>query len=196
MRKGLICTTAVTGILTSALFSAAALAGRPDDRGPSVEQHCAIQLAPVAEGEEESVVVKKECFGTLAESIFVATGGAVDLDLSITAEDLTESMFATTEEASSTVLGIVYTGEYWSGGSWVIYANNWYGCLFYNRYYVPYLNGWDNIISSFVGPFGSCDNVYFYESPWYSHATYHVTGTSSFAGRIMNNNASAIILAD
>lgn len=133
------------------------------------QDHCYAVITSVVEGSDESSkIIKSECFGTFADSIFAATNGRTHLNSAITPEIVTEEMLNSGMEANSllsqVVIGIDWDSSGFAGSSYTWVVSGETGCTSSTQFSISSIpTGWDDRVSSVRG-FSGCNYYYHYQN--------------------------------
>ena len=156
--------------------------------------HCYVLLSPVSgiiEG--SSQILETACFDTFAQAIETATHGRINLDPSISPEDVTDAMLNGGEGANTpatqVVIGIDWDYTYFGGSSYTWAAND-YGCSSSIQYGVTTMpSGWDNRVSSARG-FSNCNYYYHYQNTAYGGTSIACHTECASMGTLDNDTSS------
>jgi hypothetical protein len=187
----------LAGLLTTVAIAPAAHGVEASDLRPAGGTHCVSQLVPVG---STAKVPAPRCFGSFAEMISFATGGAVRLPADATRVtqaqlDVVRPMEGTVQPPfvapANVVVGISYKDTGFSGDSWAHQAtagcDNDAGYEWQNA--TPFVGPdgtWNNAISSAEG-FSDCTGRYWEFS---NHTGANVD--TDWSGGAMNNATSSI----
>jgi len=185
-RRLLLSLISATTLATASLGVAAVASAAPAAGSPGGEA-CVAELAPLEPGQATSAVVSYQCFDTLAESVAFATDGAVRVpSTSTTVEEDDEASIEAA--ATSSLLGIEYTGSSWTGSSLALYGGG-SGCSSGASYgFASMPGGWNNVISS-ARSYSGCTSRH-YDGTSYTGSSY-LCGCGSMG--TMNNRTSSIL---
>ena len=156
--------------------------------------HCYALLSPVTgiiEG--SSQILETACFDTVAQAIEAATHRRINLDPSISPEDVTDAMLNGGEGANTpvtqVVIGIDWDYTYFGGSSYTWVAND-YGCSSSIQYGVTTMpSGWDNRVSSARG-FSNCNYYYHYQNTAYGGTSIACHTECASMGTLDNDTSS------
>lgn len=185
----------------SAFAAASAMAQNDSRNEPEVEmgsapavtspqsagKHCVAELQPMAEGAKASAMGKVECHATFAAAMAAATQNTVALAADATPQSLRESDVAA---AATRVIGVDYDGRYYSGASFIWYANNIYGC-YGGRSYVANMPAYFNNRLTSTRGFSGCYRNTSYDGYWQSGDWVRCFPNCYYVGSFMNNRASS-----
>lgn len=153
----------------------------------SANKHCVAELSPVAEGAKASAMGKVECHATFAAAMAAATQNTVALAADATPESLKEADVAA---AATRLIGVDYDGRYYSGASFIWYANNIYGCYGGRAYVANMPSYFNNRLTSTRG-FSGCNRNTSYDGYWQSGDWVRCFPNCYYVGSFMNNRASS-----
>ena len=131
--------------------------------------HCVSEATPIRSDSDKKNAIAKHigCFKTFSEAIYVATGGTVLLDGSITPETLTQEMLAPSATSSSVVIGMDYGAiEFNTGHGTNIWSGSQGPCsptLSYGASGMP--SGWNDVVSS-ARSYSDCNKYKHFEHTW------------------------------
>jgi hypothetical protein len=131
--------------------------------------HCVGKAAPLRSASDTTHALAQHigCFKTFAEAIYVATGGTVLLDSSVTPETLTEAMLAPSATASSVVIGVDYAnGGFETIGGTYTWTGSQGPCsptLGYGIASMP--SGWNDAVTS-ARSYSDCNKYKHFEHTW------------------------------
>jgi hypothetical protein len=186
---------AVLGI--AALTTSAALAeSHPEaDEGSApaetsaapAARHCVAEIAPAAENAKESAVGAASCYKTFAAAMAAATDNTVVLSPDATPQSVSEADIA---PAATRVIGIDYDGTYYTGGSYIWYARNIYGCFGGRSYRANMPSYFNNRLSSTRG-FNGCRRNTSYDGYYQTGYWVRCFANCVYIGGVLNNRTSS-----
>lgn len=157
-------------------------------------KHCYALISPADENSgSTSQILETACFDTFSQAIGAATLGRVELDPSITPEDVSDAMLAAGGvgllPAIQVVIGIDWDYTNFGGSSYTWVAND-YGCSSSIQYGVTTMpSGWDNRVSSARG-YSNCNYYYHYQNTSYGGASIVCHTECSSMGSMDNDTSS------
>jgi hypothetical protein len=152
------------GCLAFVFFLTAASSQKASDS----QNHCYALLSPVNPNSGEfSQILETKCFDSFSESLGAATKGRVQLDSSISPENVTEDILNDNIEKKLTdlqiVIGIDWDNSSFSGSSYIWVVSNG-GCSNSVQYSVSSMpTGWDNRVSS-ARAYSPCNYFHHYQN--------------------------------
>ncbi len=206
-----IATLLFTLILGGAAVTSAQEATTASRPAAAQGRHCVAQVYQMPEGSDPAALPPEapaaeapaaRCFRTFAEALQVATGVPSGIDPNITPADVTDELLtslaamsvaanttAPEAAATTTVIGIDFSGSNYSGSTHTWYVNNSVGCTTgYSYYYGSPPSGWNDRISSYRA-YGGCAAAYHFEHTGYGGAVLRCNWCSGFGA--MDNRASS-----
>ena len=187
--------TATLGI--AALTASSALAGsapEADENSAPAEtsaapaaRHCVAEIAPVAGNAKESAIGPVSCYASFAAAIAAATDNTVALASDALPQSINE---ADVTLAATRVIGIDYDGSYYTGGSFVWYARNIYGCNGGRTYKANMPLSFNNRLTSTRG-FSGCRRNWSYDGYYQTGDWVRCGPNCVYVGSFMNNRASS-----
>ncbi len=154
-----------------------------------VDENCVVSLDPVSDSITTKLNTNEKCYASLSEAISAATNGSVQLPLTATTNDITDTVIAANTSGQA-VLGILYKRTKYRGSS-LIFTGPWYGCKYKNVVYnVGYVGRRFNDKASSMRVYSSCRAV-LYEHVNFRGVTLRVPYSKQRLG-IMNNEASSV----
>lgn len=205
----LLFTLVLTGAAITSAQEAAPAAGRESTaRG----RHCVAQAVQIPDGSDPAAEAATTetpaaqapaalCFRTFAEALGVATSVSSGIDPNLTPADVTDELLtslaamsvaanpAGPAAATSTVIGIDFSGSNYSGSTFTWWVGNSVGCYTGIGYYsTPAPGGWNDRISSYRA-YGGCTAAYHFEHANFGGAVLRCNWCSGFGA--MDNRTSS-----
>ena len=172
---------------TDAKAESGSLAPESSAASAATGKHCVAELAPVTEGAKASAMGKVSCHATFAAAMAAATNNTVALSADATPQSVGESQLAS---AATRVIGIDYDGAYYTGASFIWYANNTYGCYFGNSYVANMPAYFNNRLTSTRG-FSGCNKNTSYDGYWQTGDWVRCFPNCYYVGGFMTNRATS-----